>query len=167
MAWTFCVVLRGPLISRGSPSGAFHLLCHSFTITISTMRATLVVSAGLSLIHGVLGYTSGITYNLVKDYQAGTSNFFNNFNFYTGADPTHGFVQSSISKTLLMVDTNLKPVRQSGPRTAIRTSLQITGVMPPVVVPPLALNPRPLTLRSSSSPNSIMSLEGSRFFIVI
>jgi len=32
-------------------------------------------------------------YNLVKDYQAGTPNFFNNFNFYSGADPKGGFVQ--------------------------------------------------------------------------
>jgi len=32
-------------------------------------------------------------YNLVKDYGAGTSSFFNNFNFFTGADPKGGFVQ--------------------------------------------------------------------------
>jgi hypothetical protein len=32
------------------------------------------------------------TYSLVKDFQAGTSNFFNNFKFYTGPDPTNGFV---------------------------------------------------------------------------
>jgi hypothetical protein len=36
---------------------------------------------------------SPTTYTLVKDYQAGTSAFFNNFQFFTGADPTHGFVQ--------------------------------------------------------------------------
>ena len=33
------------------------------------------------------------TYKLVKDYGAGTSSFFNNFNFFTGADPTHGNVK--------------------------------------------------------------------------
>jgi hypothetical protein len=33
------------------------------------------------------------TYTLVKDYQAGSNAFFDNFNFFTGADPTHGFVQ--------------------------------------------------------------------------
>jgi len=32
-------------------------------------------------------------YWLVKDFQAGTANFFDNFNFYTGADPTHGDVK--------------------------------------------------------------------------
>jgi hypothetical protein len=32
-------------------------------------------------------------YNLVKDYGAGTSAFFTNFNFFTGADPTNGFVK--------------------------------------------------------------------------
>ena len=33
------------------------------------------------------------SYKLVKDYKAGTSSFFNNFNFYTGSDPTHGNVE--------------------------------------------------------------------------
>lgn len=33
------------------------------------------------------------TYKLIKDYGAGTSSFFNNFNFYTGADPTNGDVK--------------------------------------------------------------------------
>ena len=32
-------------------------------------------------------------YKLVKDYGAGTAAFFNNFNFYTGADPTDGDVK--------------------------------------------------------------------------
>jgi len=36
---------------------------------------------------------SPATYQLVKDFQAGTSSFFSNFNFFTGSDPTHGFVQ--------------------------------------------------------------------------
>jgi hypothetical protein len=57
------------------------------------MRAFLLALAGVSFFNGVFGYTSGITYNLVKDFQAGTTNFFSNFNFFTGADPTHGFVQ--------------------------------------------------------------------------
>jgi hypothetical protein len=130
------------------------------------MRAALVVSAGLSLGHGVLGYTSGIQYNLLKDFQAGTSNFFNNFNFYTGADPTHGFVQSSTSKKSLMVDTNLNPVRRSGLRAAFPTSQQITGVKPLVVDPPLASNPKLHSPKSSSSLNSIMSLEGLPFVIL-
>ena len=33
------------------------------------------------------------TYELVKDYGAGTSSFFKNFDFYTGADPTNGDVK--------------------------------------------------------------------------
>lgn len=33
------------------------------------------------------------TYKLVKDYGAGTSSFFKNFNFFTGADPTNGNVK--------------------------------------------------------------------------
>jgi hypothetical protein len=33
------------------------------------------------------------TYKLVKDYGAGTSSFYNNFNFFTGADPTNGYVK--------------------------------------------------------------------------
>jgi len=46
----------------------------------------------LSLLQLVFGYTS-TTYYLLKDFQAGTTNFWKNFNFFTGADPTHGFVQ--------------------------------------------------------------------------
>jgi hypothetical protein len=38
-------------------------------------------------------YYQSTSYYLVEDYQAGTSNFFNNFNFYTGADPSDGFVE--------------------------------------------------------------------------
>ena len=37
------------------------------------------------------------TYKLVKDYGAGTSSFFNNFNFFTGADPTNGNVKYLLS----------------------------------------------------------------------
>lgn len=54
------------------------------------MMRLLILS--LSLFQFVHCYTS-TTYYLLKDFQAGTANFFNNFNFFTGADPTHGFVQ--------------------------------------------------------------------------
>src|SRR5271154_6542111 len=38
-------------------------------------------------------YYPAATYNLVHDYQAGTSSFWNNWNYFTGADPTDGFVK--------------------------------------------------------------------------
>jgi hypothetical protein len=38
-------------------------------------------------------YYPPATYNLVHDYQAGTSKFWSNWNYFTGADPTNGFVK--------------------------------------------------------------------------
>ena len=38
-------------------------------------------------------YYPAATYTLVHDYQAGTSSFWNNWNYFTGADPTDGFVK--------------------------------------------------------------------------
>lgn len=45
----------------------------------------------VDFVFGVIYPTA--SYNLVKDYEGGTDNFFNHFNFYTGQDPTHGFVK--------------------------------------------------------------------------
>lgn len=41
-------------------------------------------------------YYPPATYNLIHDFQAGTSSFWNNWNFFTGADPTDGFVKYKI-----------------------------------------------------------------------
>jgi hypothetical protein len=38
-------------------------------------------------------YYPAATYNLVHDYQAGTSSFWSNWNYFTGPDPTDGFVK--------------------------------------------------------------------------
>src|SRR5271170_4178471 len=48
-------------------------------------------------------YYPAATYNLVHDYQAGTSSFWNNWNYFTGPDPTDGFVKYA---SLLSEDTN-------------------------------------------------------------
>lgn len=37
-------------------------------------------------------------YTLIKDYGAGTSSFWSNFNFYTGPDPKGGFVELSFHR---------------------------------------------------------------------
>jgi hypothetical protein len=57
----------------------------NYSFFISTLYILLDFVAGES-------YPTA-TYTLLKDFQAGSSNFFNNFNFYTGADPTNGFVE--------------------------------------------------------------------------
>jgi hypothetical protein len=38
-------------------------------------------------------YYPAATYNLVHDYEAGTSSFWSNWNYFTGPDPTDGFVK--------------------------------------------------------------------------
>src|SRR5271156_4535741 len=38
-------------------------------------------------------YYPPATYNLVHDYEAGTSQFWSNWDFFTGPDPTDGFVK--------------------------------------------------------------------------
>jgi hypothetical protein len=59
------------------------------------MRSNNVLAAGIALFSN---FAAGATYdpqfyNLVKDYGAGTSAFFSNFNFFTGTDPKGGFVK--------------------------------------------------------------------------
>jgi hypothetical protein len=61
----------------------------------------------------------------------------------------------------LMVDINLNPVHRYGLTKALPSYLRITGVPLPMGDPPLESNPKQLSLKSSSSLNSIMSLEGS------
>jgi hypothetical protein len=51
-----------------------------------------ILGASAILFKLTLATYTPASYYLVKDYQAGTANFFNNFNFYTGADPNDGFV---------------------------------------------------------------------------
>jgi hypothetical protein len=41
---------------------------------------------------------SQASYHLLKDYQAGTTKFFDNFDFFTGSDPTNGFVKFDIQR---------------------------------------------------------------------
>ena len=63
---------------------------------VTMARLSLVVP--LTLLFLVLSLVNAesyptTNYKLVKDFEAGTSNFFNNFNFYTGSDPTNGDVK--------------------------------------------------------------------------
>lgn len=56
-------------------------------------------------------YTS-TTYYLQKDFQAGTANFWNNFDWFTGADPTHGFVQYLPSRAQEILTWGIKHIRK-------------------------------------------------------
>jgi hypothetical protein len=62
---------------------------------ITAMQRLLQLSLIFSLFNTLFASYPASTYTLVKDFQAGTSSFFNNFNFYSGADPTNGFVKSA------------------------------------------------------------------------
>jgi hypothetical protein len=59
------------------------------------MRLNTVIAASVGLFSTLAAGATypAETYTLVKDFTAGTAAFFNNFNFYTGADPKGGFVQ--------------------------------------------------------------------------
>jgi hypothetical protein len=60
------------------------------------MLKAIVASVALFATLAAGAYPSA-PYTLVKDYQAGTSAFWSNFNFYTGADPKGGFVQYGLA----------------------------------------------------------------------
>jgi hypothetical protein len=62
----------------------------------------LSISLLLSLLQLASASYPSATYELVKDYGAGTSAFFNNFNFFTGADPTDGNVKYYIVPNKLL-----------------------------------------------------------------
>ena len=52
-----------------------------------------ILTALVLFVNSALAAYSPASYYLLKDYQAGTANFFNNFNYFTGSDPSNGFVQ--------------------------------------------------------------------------
>jgi len=59
--------------------------------TTSTTAKTTTTAAAAA--PASTNYYPPATYNLVHDYQAGTSSFWSNWNFFTGPDPTDGFVK--------------------------------------------------------------------------
>jgi hypothetical protein len=71
----------------------FALLTSLFTTAIAGRSSGNKGSGGGGNSNSNTGSYPSATYKLVKDYQAGTSAFWNNFNFFTGADPTNGFVK--------------------------------------------------------------------------
>lgn len=71
-----------------------HSLFSTPTISFfpSGIMLFLVLAVAWCLCQSSIAYNAA-SYRLLKDYQAGTDKFFQNFNFFTGLDPTNGFVK--------------------------------------------------------------------------
>jgi hypothetical protein len=64
-------------------------------------------SAGVANLAGTYGQYAAATYNLVDTYNSG--NFFSSFSFFTGSDPTHGYVSyqsQSAASSQGLINTN-------------------------------------------------------------
>jgi hypothetical protein len=64
-----------------------------------------ILTALVLLVKSALATYTPASYYLLQDYQAGTANFFNNFNYFTGSDPSNGFVQFESFLVKLIIDT--------------------------------------------------------------
>lgn len=79
------------------------LLAVGLALCLPAANARVANMSDLSTLH----INAAATYNLVDTYDSG--NFFSSFNFYTGSDPTHGFVSyqsQSAASSAGLINTN-------------------------------------------------------------
>jgi hypothetical protein len=78
------------------------------TLSLLSLLTSASTAAALATsLSGTYGQYAAATYNLVQSYTA--SNFFSSFSFFTGSDPTHGFVNyqsQSAAQSAGLINTN-------------------------------------------------------------
>lgn len=80
---------------------------HTFLYLTLSFSLPLIITSLATSTQGTYRQYAGSTYNLVDIYNS--NNFFSAFDFYTGADPTHGYVSyqsQSAASSQGLINTN-------------------------------------------------------------